>query len=384
MKPTPSLGEVYQMVLQDENQRELRSLASLTGDSTTLNAAQHHNVNPTRAAFNPNSNWSPRPNGGRGGSNSHGGGRGSSTSDRRSLYFCDHCKTIGHTVDRYFKIHGYPPQRNDNRSSKTGPFSCNVENSNNNSTDDSTHTITKEQYSQLIALLSKSDVSKSASSSSMMAGKFLCLSANGVKHRWVVDSGATHHITPFSSLMTEMCALTKPDHITMPDGSSSLITHTGKVQLTDEILLHNVLLVPGFAFSLLSVPQLARDMSTYVVFTPSQCLLLQDLSLSKSRVLGEFQRGLYIASPQMKDLGDLRYFLGIEIEGIQEGIHLNQRKYALELLEESGMTESKPAATPFHPRVKPSLDGTRDEVDVLAYRRLVGKLIYLTITRPGA
>lgn len=84
---------------------------------------------------------------------------------------------------------------------------------------------------------------------------------------------------------------------------------------------------------------------------------------------------------QMKDL-ELRYFLGIEVERNKDGIYLNQRKYTLELLEEAGMTNAKLVATPLDPKVKLSLEGTRYVVKENSNRRLIGKLIYLTITRP--
>ncbi|KAE8672369.1 hypothetical protein F3Y22_tig00111843pilonHSYRG00119 [Hibiscus syriacus] len=55
---------------------------------------------------------------------------------------------------------------------------------------------------------------------------------------------------------------------------------------------------------------------------------------------------------KMKDLGELKYFLGFEIMRSKEGILINQRKYALELIEESGMSGSKPARTPFEQNVR--------------------------------
>uniref|UniRef100_A0A3Q7FM04 Reverse transcriptase Ty1/copia-type domain-containing protein n=1 Tax=Solanum lycopersicum TaxID=4081 RepID=A0A3Q7FM04_SOLLC len=54
----------------------------------------------------------------------------------------------------------------------------------------------------------------------------------------------------------------------------------------------------------------------------------------------------------MKDLGDLKYFLGIEVLRSKTGIFLNQRKYALELISQSGLSGSKPAATPLEPNNK--------------------------------
>ncbi|XP_019429295.1 PREDICTED: uncharacterized protein LOC109336916 [Lupinus angustifolius] len=63
------------------------------------------------------------------------------------------------------------------------------------------------------------------------------------------------------------------------------------------------------------------------------------------------------------------------------GIHLNQRKYALSLLEDSRSLVSKPAKVPFDPITKLQLNHDKPLSDGSSYRRLVGRLIYLTISR---
>ncbi|RVW47850.1 Retrovirus-related Pol polyprotein from transposon RE1 [Vitis vinifera] len=83
-----------------------------------------------------------------------------------------------------------------------------------------------------------------------------------------------------------------------------------------------------------------------------------------------------------KDLGKLKYFLGIEITQSSSGVVLSQRKYALDILEETGMLDCKPVDTPMDPNVK-LIPGQGEPLGVPGrYRRLVGKLNYLTITRP--
>ncbi|XP_047158255.1 uncharacterized mitochondrial protein AtMg00810-like [Vigna umbellata] len=84
---------------------------------------------------------------------------------------------------------------------------------------------------------------------------------------------------------------------------------------------------------------------------------------------------------QIKDLGELKYFLEFEVARSKKGIHLCQRKYALDILEETGMLGSKPCSTPFLSNTN-FLYKTENYLDnPSAYRRLIRKLFYLTNTR---
>ena len=80
-------------------------------------------------------------------------------------------------------------------------------------------------------------------------------------------------------------------------------------------------------------------------------------------------------------MGKLKYFLGIEIAQSSSGVILSQRKYALNILEETGMLDCKLVDTPMDPNIKLTPGQGEPLGDSRRYRRLVGKLNYLTITR---
>ncbi|KAJ0675133.1 putative RNA-directed DNA polymerase [Helianthus annuus] len=88
---------------------------------------------------------------------------------------------------------------------------------------------------------------------------------------------------------------------------------------------------------------------------------------------------------QIKDLGVLKYFLGIEVMYVDDGVCLNQRKYCLELLSEFGYLGVKPVNTPIEQShiIANKLSLNQSVVkDVTNFQKLIGKLIYLSITRP--
>ncbi|KAL0641288.1 hypothetical protein Bca4012_103020 [Brassica carinata] len=89
---------------------------------------------------------------------------------------------------------------------------------------------------------------------------------------------------------------------------------------------------------------------------------------------------------EIKDLGEMKYFLGIEICRSKEGLFMSQRKYTLDLLKGAGAYGGKTARMPMEDGYKVPREGEIEDSkpyqDPKLYRKLVGKLIYLTITRP--
>ncbi|GAU44842.1 hypothetical protein TSUD_400430 [Trifolium subterraneum] len=110
----------------------------------------------------------------------------------------------------------------------------------------------------------------------------------------------------------------------------------------------------------------------------------QSTATADYSILTEIERikGILDAQFKIKDLGTLKYFLGLEVAQSREGITISQRKYCLDLLKDSGLLGSKPASTPLDPAIKLHNDDSKRYEDISMYRRLVGKLLYLTNTRP--
>jgi hypothetical protein len=94
----------------------------------------------------------------------------------------------------------------------------------------------------------------------------------------------------------------------------------------------------------------------------------------KKRLASEFE---------MKDLGLMHYFLGLEVWQNPERIFLNQGKYAVEILKRFDMLECKSMNTPMEAKLKLLVDTSSELIDATLYRQIIGSLMYLTNTRPN-
>nr|GEY46835.1 hypothetical protein [Tanacetum cinerariifolium] len=85
---------------------------------------------------------------------------------------------------------------------------------------------------------------------------------------------------------------------------------------------------------------------------------------------------------QMSSMGELTFFLGLQVKQKKDGIFINQDKYVAEILSKFGLTKGKLASTPIDTE-KPLLkDPDGEDVDVHTYRSMIGSLMYLTSSRP--
>jgi hypothetical protein len=111
-------------------------------------------------------------------------------------------------------------------------------------------------------------------------------------------------------------------------------------------------------------------------------LYVDDLFLSREETLVAECKQRLAAEFEMKDLGLMHYFLGLEVWQSPERIFLNQGKYTIEILKRFNMLECKSMNTPMEAKLKLLVDTSSDLIDATLYRQIIGSLMYLMNTRP--
>nr|GFB31280.1 uncharacterized mitochondrial protein AtMg00810-like [Tanacetum cinerariifolium] len=85
---------------------------------------------------------------------------------------------------------------------------------------------------------------------------------------------------------------------------------------------------------------------------------------------------------QMSSMGELTFFLGLQVKQKPDGIFISQDKYVADILRKFGLTDGKSASIPIDTE-KPLLkDHDGEDVDMHTYRSMIGSLMYLTSSRP--
>ena len=85
---------------------------------------------------------------------------------------------------------------------------------------------------------------------------------------------------------------------------------------------------------------------------------------------------------EMSMVGELTYFLGLQVKQTDLGIYINQAKYAKNLVKRFGLDHAAHARTPMAANVKLINNPSGEFVDVTLYKSMIGCLLYLTASRP--
>ncbi|KAJ0031730.1 hypothetical protein Pint_13506 [Pistacia integerrima] len=113
-----------------------------------------------------------------------------------------------------------------------------------------------------------------------------------------MDLGASHHVTDHPAALSNVSPYVGPQQLTVGDGVSLPITHTGTIEptLSSPYRLSNVLVVPSIAKNLLSVSQFTKDNNCVFLFYPNYFFAIS-LHMGQTLLHGKFDRGLYRVSP---------------------------------------------------------------------------------------
>ena len=82
-------------------------------------------------------------------------------------------------------------------------------------------------------------------------------------------------------------------------------------------------------------------------------------------------------------VGELTFFLGLQVKQKKEGIFISQEKYARNIVKKFGLDSKKHASIPMSSSTKLNVDSSKVEVSPTLYRSIIGSLLYLTASRPN-
>ncbi|KAL0341262.1 UNVERIFIED_CONTAM: Retrovirus-related Pol polyprotein from transposon RE1 [Sesamum radiatum] len=180
-----------------------------------------------------------------------------------SSRYCTHCGRTNHVVDKCWIKHGKPDWAN---TVTSGGDPTALEPSPHSS---ESVTLSREEYEQLLHRPVANSATPPTSSS---------LDALAALHgkSWMLDSGATTHLTDNRSNFSNLTQSHNFPPVRLADGSYSPISGSGTINPTNHLTLTNVLFAPEFPVNLLSISQLTQKHNCSVTFYPSYCVF-QDL-----------------------------------------------------------------------------------------------------------
>ena len=135
---------------------------------------------------------------------------------------------------------------------------------------------------------SQSSVASFAQSGNLIA----CLSQSSTLGPWVLDSGASDHISGNSSLFSHFNHSKSFSSVTLADGTKSIVKAVGHANPLPNLSLDSVIYLPNCPFNLVSVSKLTRALNCSITFT-NDAFVIQDQSSGKTIGTGCESQGLY-------------------------------------------------------------------------------------------
>ncbi|KAK9665342.1 hypothetical protein RND81_14G105800 [Saponaria officinalis] len=265
LTPLTTLNRAYHVVLQEER---LRCLVNVTEDVPDITA---YSVKTANRPFSK-PDWKEI--------------REKEKSEKRKLH-CTHCDKRGHDLKTCFFYHNTYPNWWGNR-----PRANVIEKSNGVAGSSSnSNTTTTGAAVRVSDELVRANVITSGDASCTDHKLKSHKSLKGMSFQWIIDTGASNHVTGDITFMTETTTiLARP--VGLPDGQQVTATLMGTVPLNDRVTLRSVLYVPCLTCNLISVSQLTLNNDCIVEFTNTKCFI-QDRTTKTTIGVGELRDRLY-------------------------------------------------------------------------------------------
>lgn len=229
--------------------------------------------------------------------------------NRNTNLVCKYCNMNGHTIDRCYEIVGYPPGFKKKTSNNAGTSNQSSVSVKSDQCAGSSFPFTSDQVQKLMSLISNkpetSELQSCAAGKTVMSNhvfSFLkCrffnfntdISTYSTYVGLIIDSGASQHMTHNAKMLFDVINVSHLNlTVAHPNGTVAQVNQVGNFKLTEKLILKDVLVVPGYHVSLISVHKLSKDNKVKVIFDESKCLI-QDSTQEFLLGTGSERGGLY-------------------------------------------------------------------------------------------
>ena len=176
---------------------------------------------------------------------------------------CSYCKRMGHTWEKCYSLCGFPKK---------------------------TEKVSKCKNSEHMSSI---QAQSSPAVSNSFSVSTACISQSiGSQGPWIINSGASDHISGNSSRFTSLSPLKFPHPITLANGTKVASKGIGQVSLSPSLNLKSVLYVPNCPYNLISLSQLTKSLNCFVKFDVDS-FVIQEVGTGRLIVEGHESKGLY-------------------------------------------------------------------------------------------